>query len=96
MSNIIYPELSYIIVGVCIEVFKELGGGYQEKYYQKAIEQVLIHEKLNYKRELVCELSFKEKSIGRYFLDFEIDEKVILEIKVGRQIYKRDILQVLS
>jgi len=36
-NKLIYPELSYKIVGILFDVYNELGGGYQEKYYQRAI-----------------------------------------------------------
>lgn len=36
-SKLIYPELSYKIIGIIYKVYNELGPGYQEKYYQKAI-----------------------------------------------------------
>jgi len=36
-KDLVYPGLSYQKIGVLFEVYNELGGGYQEKYYQKAI-----------------------------------------------------------
>jgi len=38
---LVYPELSYKIIGSIFEVFNNLGYGYQEKYYQKAIAKEL-------------------------------------------------------
>jgi GxxExxY protein len=37
MVELIHPKLSYEIVAALYEVQKNLGGGYQEKYYQKAL-----------------------------------------------------------
>ena len=36
-TDILYPELSYKIVGVLYAVHKEMGHGFLERYYQKAI-----------------------------------------------------------
>ena len=36
-GKIIYKELSYQVMGVVFGVYNELGYGYQEKYYEKAI-----------------------------------------------------------
>ena len=36
-KDLVYPELSYKIVGVLFEVYNEIGPGHHEKYYQKAI-----------------------------------------------------------
>ena len=37
-KDLLYPELSYKVVGILFDVFKELGYGHSEKRYQKAIE----------------------------------------------------------
>jgi len=34
-QDLIYPELSYQIIGILFEVYNQLGSGYHEKYYQK-------------------------------------------------------------
>lgn len=40
-NDLIYPELSCQIIGILFSVYNELGGGYQEKYYQRTIAIVL-------------------------------------------------------
>jgi len=47
-SKVFEPELSYKIVGIAYKVFKELGFGYQEKYYQRAYELELAKDKISY------------------------------------------------
>jgi hypothetical protein len=37
-EKLIYPKLSYVIMGILFEVHNKLGTKYQEKHYQKAIE----------------------------------------------------------
>lgn len=37
-GEVVYPELSYQIIGIVFEVFNDLGFGYQERVYQKALE----------------------------------------------------------
>ena len=44
-AGIIYKDLSYEIVGVLFEAYNELGYGYQEKYYQKAVENLFREKK---------------------------------------------------
>jgi GxxExxY protein len=39
---------------------------------------------------------FKNKIIGRYFIDFLIENKLIVEFKVGNQIKNQHIQQVLA
>ena len=44
-TKIIYPELSYKIIGVAFKIFNEIGFGMSEKFYQKAFAKELDKEK---------------------------------------------------
>ena len=48
-ADLIYPELSYKIIGILFEVYNDLGAGYQEKYYQRAIAAAFRKYKFNFK-----------------------------------------------
>lgn len=96
MSEIVQKELSYKIVGILFSVHSQLGNRYQEKYYQRAIEEALLQEKLQYKKELAVDLLFHNKKIGKYFLDFLIENKIILEVKTVPRLQPKDFQQVLA
>jgi GxxExxY protein len=96
MANLIHPELSYNIVAALYEVQRNLGGGYQEKYYQKSLAKEFSLRKIKYKEQLPVELKYKNESLGRYFLDFLVEDKIVLEIKSDCKFYSRDIKQVLG
>ncbi len=93
-EKVVYKELSYEVVGTLFEVYNELGFGYQEKYYKKAIQQAFIRNKINFKRQAPFILKFKGEKIGKYYLDFLIENKIVLEIKKGNYFPKRNIDQV--
>ncbi len=78
-TKVLFPELSYIIVGTLFSVHNELGQYAREKQYGDAIEQKLKEIKMPYAREL---------SVGDSgnILDFVIDKKVVLELKAVRHI----------
>jgi len=94
MNKIIYPELSYKIVGILFEVHTALGNRYQEKYYQRAVEVKLKKEKIPYVREIAVDLMIDGEKIGKYFLDFLIDGKIIVELKVKSALVKNDFKQI--
>jgi GxxExxY protein len=96
MSELLYPELSYKIVGILFEVYNALGSGYQEKYYQKALEREFASQKIIYKSQLPVRLKYKGDDLGIYYLDFLIENKIVLEIKIASKFYPRDIKQVLG
>ena len=41
-EDLVYPELSYVIVGCAFEVFNEIGPGHMELYYQKALALLFV------------------------------------------------------
>lgn len=79
--NIVEKELSYKIVGCLFEVFNKLGGEYQEKYYQRAVAESLRQNRIRFQEQLQVDLKFGGSKIGKYFLDFLVDNKIVLEIK---------------
>ncbi len=81
-QEIIYKDLSYQIVGAAFAVFNELGYGMPEKYYQRAFEAELQRLGIPYEREKLIVLNYKGISLGRYFVDFMVDGKVVVELKV--------------
>ena len=95
-ENLLYPELSYKIVGSAFDVYNELGGGHPEKYYQKALKEVFLRRNILFKEQLFCPIYFCGKSIGKRFLDFLVEGKIIVEIKKGYRFSKTNIDQVLN
>ena len=81
MAELVYPELSYKLMGLLFEVQNRLGGNFEEKYYQKAVESLLKKQGFKFDKELKADITFEGDKIGKYFLDFLVDEKIILELK---------------
>jgi GxxExxY protein len=93
-NKVIYKELSYKIVGVLFDVYNELGYGHKEKYYEEAIAQCFTQHKIKFKRQLPFVIRFRDKIVGKYFLDFLVEEKIVLEIKKGDYFSRKNITQV--
>ncbi len=89
-AKLVEPKLSYKIMGVVFNAFKELGYGFQEKYYHRALAQDFAQQKIPFRQEVYLPISYKGKIIGRYYIDFIIANKIALEIKVGNEFYPRD------
>ena len=70
-------------MGTLFAVFKELGPGHKEKYYESAVAEGLTNREILFERQLYEPLSFEGKVVGKYFFDFLIEGKVILELKKG-------------
>lgn len=96
MPKIVQKELSYKVVGILFSVHSQLGNRYQEKYYQRAIEEAFKENNIKFKKELKVDLRYNDKKIGKYFIDFLIEEILILEIKAVPRLGPKDFSQVLA
>lgn len=94
--DLLYPELSYAIVGCAFDVYNSLGSGYHEKYYQKAMIEAFNERGVSFQTELSFPLLYKNKIIGRKRLDFLVEGKIIVELKRGNKFSKTHIDQVLE
>ncbi len=95
-ADIVYPDLSYRIVGAAFDVYNELGPGHSEAYYQKALAQALRKNKLRFEEQVYFPLKYDDVLIGKKFLDFLVEDKVVVEIKKGNRFSKSNIDQVLE
>ena len=93
-KELIYPELSYQIVGILFDVYNTIGYGHPEKYYYKAVGTSLAQNNLSFKKQLVIPLVFKNDKIGNYIIDFVVEDKIVLEVKQGNRFLKGNIKQV--
>lgn len=93
-GKVIYKGLSFEVVGMIFEVYNELGYGFKEKNYEEAVALCLKKHGLSYKRQVPYDIKFQGATIGKYFLDFLIEEKIVLEIKKGDYFSRRNLQQV--
>ena len=94
--DLLYPELSYKILGALFDVANELGYQYKEIHYQRAVAQRFNDLGISFESQPSVPILFQSKIIGRYFFDFLIDGKIILELKRGDNFSKKDIEQVIG
>lgn len=75
-------ELTYKIIGACIEVHKIVGPGLYEEIYHKCLEREFDLLGIKYKSELEIPLIYKDLKIDcKVKCDFLIENTIVLEIK---------------
>ncbi len=95
-NDLIEPELSFKLIGLLYNVSDELGPGLQERYYQKASAQAFTEAKISFREQAVIPLQFSNRAIGRYFADFIIENKIVLELKKGNRVIRKHVMQLLA
>jgi len=87
MTEIIYKEESYKIIGACFEAHKILGHGFKESVYKDALEVEFKKIGVPFQREKSYNIFYKEEKLKHFFVaDFIVYDTIILEIKIGQYI----------
>jgi len=76
-----YSELTGLIIGCAMEVHKQLGNGFQEVIYQRALAIEFELKSILAAREYEMPIYYKQQHIGTRRVDFLVDEKISVELK---------------
>lgn len=85
-EKIIYKELSYQIVGLAIQVRRELGFGFLEKVYENALMILMAEHGIEAKQQFPIKVTFHGQIVGDYIADILIENQIILELKAQDKI----------
>jgi GxxExxY protein len=79
-------ELTHRVIGCAMEVHRQMGNGFQEVVYQRALSIELNLNNISYERELEMPLEYKGHAVGSRRVDFFIEDALMVEIKALVQI----------
>ena len=96
MENLVYPDISYKIVGIAMEVHRELGSGFLEKVYENSMMVGFERDNIPAKQQFPIPVFFQGNQVGNYFADILVDNKIILELKTVSAIIDIHIAQVMN
>jgi len=75
-------EISYKVIGIALELHKNLGPGLLESTYENALAYDLVQSGFDVKQQVPMPFVYKEiKMDVGYRLDLVVNNKVIIEIK---------------
>ena len=82
MTDIIYKEESYKIIGACMDVYNNLGPGFKEAIYQESLELEFDRRNIPFRSEVKLRIHFKNYNLSRHYrADFLCYDSIIIEIK---------------
>ena len=97
MSELIYPEESYAIMGACFDVYNEKGCGFLEPIYHDRMEVELGLRKIPFLHEPTLGLSYEGVQLKHtYSPDFTCWDKIVLKLKACEKIADEHVAQVLN
>ena len=95
-SKLLHREITERIIGAAFTVHGELGYGFLERVYERALQVELIRRGSSAEIEKRVQVRYKEIVVGDYDSDLIVDGCVLVELKVNPQYDRRDEAQLLN
>ena len=95
-SKLLHESTTSKIIGAAFEVHDQLGYGFLERVYHRALQVELLRRGATAEIEKRIQVQYKGVVVGDYDADLIVDECVVVEIKVAPQYDNRDEAQLLN
>ncbi len=90
-------DLTYKIIGLAMEVHNEIGHGFKEDVYEKAMEVKLNHAGMEPFRQHEVFVDFEGERVATFYLDLFPNRQVVVEIKAfSHQLTNDELAQVIN
>ena len=89
-------DLTYEIRGAVYEVYEQLGHGYLEKVYERALIAELRMRGLDARCQVPFVVRYKDTVVGEYYVDVLIEGKIVVELKAQSRLGAADETQLLN
>lgn len=80
-NGMLYRDLTRAIIGCAFDVSNELGAGFLESVYEKAMVIALEEANIPVQSQAAINVEFRGKPVGDFYADLLVDDKVIVELK---------------
>ncbi|PKQ62132.1 GxxExxY protein [Labilibaculum manganireducens] len=94
--NYIHSEITGLILKAFFNVYNELGYGFLEKVYERAMVLELEHLDLEVEEQKRITVFYKDEKVGDYFADLIINDQVIIELKAVERIAPEHEVQLVN
>ncbi len=91
-----YQELTHSIIGCAFEVINELGSGFLESVYEKAMLQALADAGIFVEAQKPVKVQFRGKTIEDFYVDLLIERNVLVELKAVKPLSPEHQAQIIN
>lgn len=91
-----HEEITSKVLECCFEVINELGAGFLESVYEKALFVALTQGRFDVRAQVPLQVKFRGVIVGDYFADLVVDGKVLIELKAVSQIHPDHKAQIIN
>jgi GxxExxY protein len=91
-----YGDLSGKVIGAAFEVINELGAGFLETVYEKALWIALQQSGLKVERQCPIQVNFRGSVVGDFYADLLVEDRILVELKAVKALAPEHQAQVIN
>jgi len=91
-----YEDITHKIIGSAYRVYKQLGFGFLESVYKKAMVIELAKNSLKVQEEKPLQVYYDNQAVGDFYVDLFVEETVIVELKSLQGLTKEHEVQLVN
>ena len=95
-NQMLHEELTETVLAACFEVANELGSGFVESVYEKALLIALRDKGIAAKSQIPLKVVFRGEIVGDFLANILVEDKVILELKAVKALLPEHQAQVVN
>ncbi|MDP0496611.1 MAG: GxxExxY protein [Verrucomicrobiota bacterium JB024] len=97
MSEVIFRQECYEIIGACMRVHSEMGSGFLEKVYQECLRIEFAAVGIPCREQSPIAIHYRNQQLeSQYFADFLLFDSILLEIKSLKSLLAEHEAQLLN
>jgi GxxExxY protein len=90
-------DLTYRIIGAAMAVHNEMGYGFKEEVYEKALEVRLNQDGIQVDRQYEVHVEYQGEQVAIFYLDLFVEKQVVVEVKAfSHQLTNDELAQVIN
>ena len=93
---LLHKEITERIIEACYEVANELGAGFLESVYEKALLVALGEKGIDAASQVPMAVSFRGQNVGEFFADIIVESKIVVEVKAVKRLLPEHSAQVIN
>jgi len=91
-----HEQITKSVIGCAFEVINELGAGFLESVYERALLLALRQKGLSAISQYPIKVMFRDECVGDFLADVFVEEKVIVELKAVKAIAPEHQAQIIN
>lgn len=78
-----FDDDSYRVIGAAIEVHQQLGPGFREEVYEKALQIELAKRGIRFSSQYAVNVYYDGVKVGEHVLDLVVEDRLVVELKAA-------------